>query len=183
MVGSDTDPYMLSLNYASGIYSYPGYTIGMINGNVQPNMDLRPTMTTSVEAGTELKFFNNRLGIDFTYYWQNSKDQIMRLASSSTSGYTSRLINAGQIRNTGIELAVNGRAVQAGDFAWDLGLNFAKNNNKLWKTQSHAQTVSFAQILKRTLNHFSAASGDGTSTSAQVGRHTSHLFLRMRRTN
>ena len=131
IVGSDTDPYMLSLNYANGKYSYPGYTIGMINGNIQPNMNLRPTMTSSVEAGLEMKFFNNRLGVDFTYYWQNSKDQIIRLASSSASGYDKRLVNAGQIRNSGVELAINARAVQAGDFAWDLGLNFSKNNNKV----------------------------------------------------
>lgn len=166
MVGSDTDPYMLSLNYASGIYSYPGYTIGMINGNVQPNMDLRPTMTTSVEAGTELKFFNNRLGIDFTYYWQNSKDQIMRLASSSTSGYTSRLINAGQIRNTGIELAVNGRAVQAGDFAWDLGLNFAKNNNKVIELTNG---MDYFEIEKATWCNVSVGAEVGKNFGSIVG--------------
>ena len=84
-----------------------------------------------LKPGLEMKFFNNRLGVDFTYYWQNSKDQIIRLASSSASGYDKRLVNAGQIRNSGVELAINARAVQAGDFAWDLGLNFSKNNNKV----------------------------------------------------
>lgn len=66
-VGSDTDPYQLALNYATGKYSYPGFTIGMINNYTQPNSDLKPTMTSSYELGAELKFFNGRLGIDFTY--------------------------------------------------------------------------------------------------------------------
>ena len=130
-VGSDTDPYQLSLNYTTGKYSYSGYTIGMINNGTQPNRDLKPTMTNSFEAGLELKMFNNRLGLDFTFYDQRSKNQIIGLASSEASGYGSRLINAGEIQNRGIELALNGRAVQAGDFALDLGVNFSKNNNKV----------------------------------------------------
>lgn len=104
-VGSDTDPYQLALNYATGKYSYPGFTIGMINNYTQPNSDLKPTMTSSYELGAELKFFNGRLGIDLTYYNQTSKDQIISLASSAPSGYQSRLINAGKIQNKGIELA------------------------------------------------------------------------------
>ena len=86
-VGSDTDPYQLALNYSTGKYSYSGFTIGMINNNTQPNKDLKPTMTTSYELGLEMKFFHNRLSLDVTYYNQTSRDQIINLASSSTSGY------------------------------------------------------------------------------------------------
>ena len=69
-VGSDTDPYQLALNYSTAKYSYGGYVIGMINNNTQPNKDLKPTRTNSWELGLEMKFFNNRLGLDFTYYNQ-----------------------------------------------------------------------------------------------------------------
>lgn len=130
-VGSDTDPYQLSLIYSTGKYKYPGYTIGMINNNTQPNSNLKPTMTSSYELGLELKFFNGRLGVDFTYYNQISTDQIIALASSSASGYANRLVNAGKIQNKGIELAVNGRVLQVKDFAWDAGINFSKNSNKV----------------------------------------------------
>ena len=130
-VGSDTDPYQLALNYTTGKYSYPGYTIGMINNTTQPNKDLKPTMTNSFELGLEMKFFNNRLSLDVTYYNQRSKDQIIGLASSSTSGYDYRLINAGEIKNEGIEISLNGRIMQHKDFAWDAGLNFSKNTNKV----------------------------------------------------
>jgi hypothetical protein len=68
-----------------------------------------------------------------TFYDQVSKNQIIGLASSSTSGYNYRLINAGEIQNKGIEIAVNGRALQYKDFAWDAGVNFSKNANKVKK--------------------------------------------------
>ena len=78
-----------------------------------------------------MKFFHNRLSLDLTYYNQVSKDQILGLASTTTSGYAYRLINAGKIENKGIEVALNGRVLQLGDFAWDAGLNFSKNSNKV----------------------------------------------------
>ena len=131
-VGSDTDPYQLALAYSTGKYSYGGgYVIGMIYNNVMPNANLKPTMTSSYELGLETKLFNNRLGVDFTFYNQTSTDQIISLASSTSSGYQYRLVNAGKIQNKGVELSINGRALQVGDFAWDLGLNFSKNYNKV----------------------------------------------------
>ena len=131
MVGCDTDPYQLDLNYSTAKYSYPGYTIGRINNTLQPNNDLRPTMTTSYELGLEAKLFHGRLGVDFTYYDQTSRDQIINLASSSASGYEARLVNAGAIQNRGIELALNGRVLQYKKFAWDAGANFSRNRNKV----------------------------------------------------
>ncbi len=130
-VGSDTDPYQLGLVYTKSKFSYPGYTIGYIDNGTIPNKDLMPTMTNSWEAGLELKFFNNRLGIDATYYDQISRNQIMGLASSVTTGYSSRLINAGEIQNRGIELALNTRPVETRDFSWDLNFNWSKNSNKV----------------------------------------------------
>lgn len=158
-VGSDTDPYQLALNYATGKYSYPGFTIGMINNYTQPNSDLKPTMTSSYELGAELKFFNGRLGIDLTYYNQTSKDQIISLASSAPAGYQSRLINAGKIQNKGIELAINGRVLQIKDFAWDAGFNFSKNSNKVLEL---VEGMDFFQLAD--------ASWAGVSVGAEVGK-------------
>lgn len=158
-VGSDTDPYQLALNYATGKYSYPGFTIGMINNYTQPNSDLKPTMTSSYELGAELKFFNGRLGIDLTYYNQTSKDQIISLASSAPSGYQSRLINAGKIQNKGIELAINGRVLQIKDFAWNAGFNFSKNSNKVLEL---VEGMDFFQLAD--------ASWAGVSVGAEVGK-------------
>ena len=132
-VGSDTNPYQLGLVYTKSKFTYPGYTIGYINNSTMPNKNLKPTKTNSFELGLEMKFLNNRIGLDFTYYTQNSKNQIMGMASSWTTGYNYRLINAGEIENKGIEIALNTRPVQLKDFSWDLNLNFSKNSNKVKK--------------------------------------------------
>ena len=132
-VGSDTDPYQLGLVYTKSKFAYPGYTIGSIYNNTIPNKDLKPTKTNSFEMGLEMKFLKNRIGLDVTYYTQSSKNQIMGMASSWTSGYTYRLINAGEIQNKGIEIALNTRPIQVKDFSWDLNLNFSKNTNKVKK--------------------------------------------------
>lgn len=132
-VGSDTDPYQLGLVYTKSKFAYPGYTIGYISNGTIPNKDLKPTKTNSFEMGLELKFLKNRIGLDFTYYSQLSKNQIMGMASSSTSGYGYRLINAGEIENKGVEIALNTRPIQMKDFSWDLNFNFSKNSNKVKK--------------------------------------------------
>ena len=159
-VGSDTDPYQLNLNYSTAKYSYGGFVIGMINNTTQPNKDLKPTRTNSFELGLEAKFFNNRLGLDITYYNQLSKDQIIGLASSSTSGYSYRLVNAGEIQNKGIEIALNGRALQIKDFAWDAGINFSKNTNKV---KSLVEGMDYFELEKATWC--------GVSVGAEVGKN------------
>ena len=159
-VGSDTDPYQLALNYSTAKYSYGGFVIGMINNTTTPNKDLKPTRTNSFELGLEMKFFNGRLGLDFTYYNQLSKDQIIGLASSSTSGYNYRLVNAGEIENKGIELALNGRVLQIKDFAWDAGLNFSKNQNKV---KSLVSGMNYFELEKATWC--------GVSVGAEVGEN------------
>lgn len=132
-VGSDTDPYQLGLVYTKSKFTYPGYTIGYINNNTIPNKNLKPTKTNSFEIGLDMKFLKNRIGLDFTFYTQTSRNQIMAMASSWTSGYNYRLINAGEIENKGIEIALNTRPIEVKDFSWDLNLNFSKNNNKVKK--------------------------------------------------
>ena len=88
-------------------------------------------MTNSIELGFELKLLKNRIGIDFTYYNQHSKDQILRMNTSYASGYRYQLINAGDIENRGVEIALNTRPIEMNDFSWDVNLNFAKNSNKV----------------------------------------------------
>ena len=165
-VGSDTDPYQLALNYSTGKYSYSGFTIGMINNNTQPDKDLKPTMTTSYELGLEMKFFHNRLSLDVTYYNQTSRDQIINLASSSTSGYQYRLINAGEIQNKGIEVALNGRALQIKDFAWDFGVNFSKNSNKV---KSLTEGMDYFEIERAIWCNVSVGAEVGKNFGSIIG--------------
>jgi TonB-linked outer membrane protein, SusC/RagA family len=130
-VGSDTDPYQLSLRYAKSQFGYPGYTIGSVYGNTVPNADLKPTRTRSIETGFETKWCNSRISLDFTFYHQKSRDQIIGMATSPTSGYEYRMINAGEILNQGFEITFGSRLVQTKDFSWDLNINWSKNTNKV----------------------------------------------------
>ena len=157
-VGSDTDPYQLITSYTNSKYSYSGYAMGMISNSVQPNPDLKPTKTNSLELGLEMKFLNNRLGVDLTYYNQVSKNQIIALASSAAAGYNYRLINAGEIENKGIEVAVNGRVLAIKDFAWDAGVNFSKNINNV---KSLVDGMTYFELEKATWC--------GVSVGAEVG--------------
>ena len=159
-VGSDTDPYQLVTSYTNSKYSYSGYAMGLISNKVKPNPDLKPTKTNSFELGVETKFFNGRLGLDVTYYDQISKNQIIALASSSAAGYTHRLINAGEIQNKGIEVAVNGRVLQIKDFAWDAGVHFSKNVNKV---KSLVDGMDYFELEKATWC--------GVSVGAEVGEN------------
>lgn len=160
-VGSDTDPYRLALTYKNSIYAYPGAILGLVTTDVQPNDNLKPTMTDSWELGLEMKFFQGRLGLDFTYYSQDSKDQILNLAQSYSTGYMSRIVNAGNIRNRGVEIALNGRVLQKGDFAWDMGVNFSKNTNKV---KELVNGVDYLELANATW-------AGNVSVGAEVGKN------------
>lgn len=165
-VGSDTDPYQLGLVYTKSKYTYPGYTIGYINNTVIPNKNLKPTRTNSFEIGLETKFLNSRIGLDVTYYNQISRDQIMGMASSWTTGYPYRLINAGEIQNKGIEIALNTRPVAVGDFTWDLNVNFSRNQNKVRKL---VDDVDMFELEKATWLDVQIAAKVGENFGSIVG--------------
>jgi hypothetical protein len=129
-VGNDTDPFNLETAYVANdpFDGTPSFT--MANSKLNPN--LRPEKSNSSEAGLELKFVNNRLGLDVTYYNVNTIDQIMRVPVSSTYGYTSKMINAGQIKNSGIEMIFYATPLKMKDgLTWDITINYAKNTNEV----------------------------------------------------
>ena len=144
-VGSDTDPYQLHLRYTKSLFGTSGYTFGSIYGNVVPNADLKPTRTRSWETGFETKWCNHRISLDFTFYHQVSRDQIIAMAVSPSSGYDYRLINAGAILNQGFEITFGARLVQVKDFSWDLGINWSKNNNKVLKLTEGTDELELAR--------------------------------------
>lgn len=144
-VGSDTSPYRLKLAYSMLDKSYSTYSLGTIYNSEVPNANLKPTRTNSAEFGIDLKFLKNRLGLDFTYYTQNSKDQIMRLNTSIASGYRAKIVNAGEIENKGIEIVLSGRPVETKDFSWDMSVNFSKNSNKVKSLASGLDRFTLAE--------------------------------------
>lgn len=129
-IGKDALAYSTSLG--SAIYqNLPvGYT-GFTRASLLGSPDLRPEFTEAYEAGFELKFFNNRLGLDATFYQSTSKDQIIRTPVSSTTGYVTAAINAGDIRNRGFELSIDATPIQREGLSWNSTLNFSLNRNKV----------------------------------------------------
>ena len=95
------------------------------------NPNLKNERTNSLEAGLEMGFFNGRLGFDLALYKTNSLDQIIPLTVSQTTGFSSIMINAGEIENKGAELTINANPVNIGSFRWDVTVNWSKNANKV----------------------------------------------------
>lgn len=132
-VGADTDPYQLQPVYRFDDGWNSGTKLAQIYiPNDLPNPNLKPQRTNSFEIGADLRFFMNRLAFDLTYYSQSTYDQIIRMPISATTGYTSTIVNAGQIDNRGVELSVNGIPVKTrSGFEWNIGINFSRNVNKV----------------------------------------------------
>ena len=146
-VGNDAPPYSLSSRYGSanapgvhqGSYQFDPTTVsfpfrgqvGFVQSTQLGNPLIRPESTTETEFGLELRGLNNRASVDISYYSKKSYDQIFRVPSSATSGYTSIVRNAGDLRNEGLEVSVRGRPIQTGDFTWDLQANWTRNRNSV----------------------------------------------------
>ena len=103
--------------------------------------EMKPEMSLSVEVGTEWKFFDSRLHIDFTYYQTHTKNQFFKLPAKDGDEYAYRYVNAGNIQNTGVELMIEGTPVEIKNFSWKIGINYAFNKNKV--VRLHAELPVF----------------------------------------
>jgi iron complex outermembrane receptor protein len=92
---------------------------------------VKPELAKEFEAGADIRFFNNRLGIDFTYYKKNISNQILDLPIPYTSGASSHLVNSGKLQNQGIEILLSAVPVQTKNFRWNTQFNFSRNRNKI----------------------------------------------------
>lgn len=97
------------------------------------NDAIRPEEKHEFEFGLEAKFLKHRISLEASYYNAQVRDQILPLTLPGSSGATSVLTNIGVLRNTGIEIAISGTPVRTKNFNWELGVNLAKNNNKIEK--------------------------------------------------
>jgi TonB-linked SusC/RagA family outer membrane protein len=122
----------------NGLPNYRSNPLNSIgnNGTVSyntstPFSELKPEMTTSIEMGTEWRFFGSRLEFDFTYYKTNTRNQLFSLSAPSGSKYTTYYVNAGNIENKGVEIVLAGSPILKNDFRWKTGVNYSFNNNKI----------------------------------------------------
>ena len=131
-VGNDLDPYQLYNNYTVGKDDNGNTTASP--GQVLFNSDVRSELIKSWEAGFDVRFFQNRLGLDFAWYKTNATRQLLNLPLDPFAGYSSRKVNAGNIQNEGLEISLNGdifRSVNPQGFSWNATAQFSLNRNKI----------------------------------------------------
>lgn len=153
-VGNDANPYLtnsvfvqsgtggafsvINFPFNDGTVTVPGFS----ESNVIGNANLQPEITTATEFGLDARLFQGRLSVDFAYYNSLSEEQILNAALSPSSGYTTQVVNIGSVSNKGIEITLGGQVIKAGDFSWNLSVNFAKNTNKVEELNDGATSLT-----------------------------------------
>jgi len=123
-VGNDTDPYRVLSTYS---YHGDGVFQGaprLFISNDLPNANLKPEQTATSEVGIDLIFLQDRINLSATYFKKATTDQIIPLEVSKATGYQTKIINAGEMVNTGVEIKLAGEPIRTDNFSWRLTGNF-----------------------------------------------------------
>ena len=150
-VGNDTDPYRTA-KYYDKIYSN-----GLTNPATMFNPDLKPEITTSYEAGIDLRFLNGRIGIDLAVYNNNSRNQIIAIPVDPVSGFNNKVVNAGLINSRGAELMITGKPLVSKNFSWTTTLNWSTNRSYV------------KELAEGITNQVIYSHGSNVSIEARVG--------------
>lgn len=115
----------------------PGGNGGFLNiDRTLRNANLKPEQTRAFEAGLDFALFSNRVGAEITYYKTNTINQTLTIPIPDPSGFARRIINAGDIQNSGVELVLFAKPVQSKNFKWNINLTFGANRNKVLELDS-----------------------------------------------
>jgi iron complex outermembrane receptor protein len=156
--GGDTDAWSTN---QTGVYEPKG-TFTQADGsvvnwsgfrdNTLPNYALRNRLARELEFGADIRFFNNRLGIDATVYNKITTNEILNLSTTSESGVDKRIVNAGKIQNKGVELLITATPVKRENFEWNTSVNFSRNRNKVLElvegTNTYELNLGFGSDVK-----------------------------------
>ncbi len=125
-VGNDTDPYKTEKYYETSKFSGSASAATTLH-----NIDFKPEISSSFESGIDLKMLKNRIGLDFTFYHNVTRNQIIDAPLDASTGYYRATINAGKVRNQGYELMLSGTPIDGRNFKWSAALNWSKNENEI----------------------------------------------------
>ncbi len=129
--GNDAAPYLTQAGFYFYSEPYNGQS-SAYQSNTVALFDLKNELKKSTEIGADLRFFHGRIGVDATYYKSNTLNQILPVKISTGSGYTTKVVNAGNIENKGVEISLNVRPVESrSGFRWDVTFNYARNKSKI----------------------------------------------------
>lgn len=161
-VGNDTSPFSLTNVFNNQIAW--GSDQAKSESSVLSNAALRPERTASTEFGLDLRFFQGRLGLDFTYYNNITRDQIIPITLDISTGFNSRIINAGKIQNQGIELVALANPIRRDNgFRWDIVANFTRNRGKVLD-------------LTEGLDTYTLTERNGAFIQARIGERMGNMY-------
>jgi outer membrane receptor protein involved in Fe transport len=156
-VGNDTGPYQLDFNFLPVSTAFGQYSLNIDfpfdsrlafgKSNTIPPNDLRPEKQSSFEVGTELKFFDYRFGVDFTYFKSENKDQILALPVPQSTGFSSFRTNVGQVNTSGIEISLEATPILTRNFKWNTLVNFSSADTKVVELAEGVDRVLIASAF------------------------------------
>ncbi|WP_114777470.1 SusC/RagA family TonB-linked outer membrane protein [Botryobacter ruber] len=158
-VGNDTDPYKTRKYYGQSDFAGSGSVPTTLH-----NVNFKPEITTSYEAGLEYMLYKGRIGMDITLYKSFTRNQILDVPLDPTTGYSRAVMNAGKVRNQGVELVLNARPIDNAFFKWKSSLVWSKNDNKVLEL---AEGMDDQQII---------GSGGQATIIAKVGGTTGDIY-------
>ncbi len=143
-VGSDA-PFASVKDTYTQFTSFSGNALFSLP-STKNNNELKPERSKSIEAGLAMTFFQKRLGFDLAFYKTNTVDQIMPVAVSTATGYSTKFFNAGEMENKGVELQLYGTPVKNDDFRWDVTLNWSRNVNTVISLAEGVDNLQLARL-------------------------------------
>ncbi|UKM64509.1 SusC/RagA family TonB-linked outer membrane protein [Flavobacteriaceae bacterium GSB9] len=155
-VGNDTRPYLL----APGLDFY-GFNGGVVQAStLLNNPNLKPEISSSTEFGFDARFLNGKIGLDFTWFKTNTKDQIFTINVPESSGYSKQVVNGGEIENKGVEAVLNANLVESENFSWDATVNFATYKTKVLSILSDREELNLSTGFERLAQTIVKKGGD-----------------------
>ncbi|WP_163410410.1 SusC/RagA family TonB-linked outer membrane protein [Flavobacterium ajazii] len=155
-VGNDTNPYLLADQL-----SYYGFNGGVVQSStLLSNPNLKPEISSSMEFGVNTRLFNNKIGLDFTWFQTNTKDQIFTINLPPSSGFDKQVVNGGEIQNKGIEVVLNANIVEGNKFSWDATANFATYRTKVLSIFEDRTELNLATGYERLAQTIVKKGGD-----------------------
>lgn len=132
-VGNDTDPYKTTTYYTTSDFAG-----SLVKPTTLANADFKPEMSTNWEGGFDLRMLNGRLGLDFTYYYNRTKNQILSAPFDPTTGYSKGVINSGAVSNRGAEVVLRATPIKTKDWEWNTTFTWSKNKNEIEELSEYA---------------------------------------------
>lgn len=169
-IGSDAPVYSLRTDYTQaapqdGVRGVINYPFNGVNAYIQDqslgNPDLKPELTTEWEVGADLRFLEERLNLDASYYTRTTEDQIFSVPVSSASGYNERLANAGQLTNEGVELSLQATPVVNQDFRWEVRGTWSTNTTTVDELAEGVDNIFLGGFSSATVNVVPGEDGYG----------------------